>query len=78
MEKKNIILELEGNANDLLMVDEKHSMKSTCLIWLNPESDDPEDEVVDIRVTSTNVNGEHKLFDKILGKKIKLTLTVEE
>lgn len=76
--EKNIFLELEGNANDLLMVNNDKTMKCTRLIWLNPESMNPEDEVVDVCVTSTNMNGEHPLFDKLLGKKIKIKVTIEE
>lgn len=77
MEEKNVILELEGNADDLLMVNGDNTMKCTRLIWLNPETYNPEDEVVDLCITSTNVTkAEHPLFDKILGKKIKMTISV--
>ena len=77
-EEKNIFLELEGNTDDLLMVNGNNSMKCTRLIWLNPESFNPEDEVVDLCITSTNISGEHPLFDKLLGKKIKITVTIED
>lgn len=77
-EEKNTFLELEGNTDDLLMVNGDNSMKCTRLIWLNPESFNPEDEVVDLCITSTNISGEHPLFDKLLGKKIKITVTIED
>lgn len=76
--KENVFLELTGNANDLLMVNHDNTMRCTRLIWLNPESEDPEDEVVDLCITSTNMSGEHPLFDKLLGKNIKIKVTFEE
>lgn len=77
-EESKVFLELEGNTNDLLMVNGDNSMKSTRLLWLNPESFDPDDEVVDLCITSTNMSGEHPLFDKLLDKKIKITVTIED
>lgn len=76
--ENNIVLELTGMTDDLLMVNSDNTMKCTRLIWLNPQSYNPEDEVVDLCVTSTNMIGEHPLFDKLLGKKIKITLSIEE
>lgn len=76
--EEKVFLELKGNANDLLMVNGDNSMKCTRLLWLNPKSYNPEDEVVDLCITSTNLSGEHPLFDKILGKKIKITVTIED
>lgn len=76
--KEKVFLELQGNTDDLLMVNNDNSMNCTRLIWLNPESYNPEDEVVDICITSTNMNGEHPLFNKLLGKKIKIKVTIED
>lgn len=76
MEEKNIFLQLEGNANDLLMVNSDNSMKCTRLIKLDPTVTEINEEIVDICITSTNMNSEHPLFDKILNKKIKITVEV--
>ena len=69
---ENVFLELEGNADDLLMVNNDESMKCTRLIKLDPTSREINEEIVDICITSTNMNGEHPLFDKLLGRKIKI------
>ena len=69
-----IFLELEGNANDLLMVNNDNSMKCTRLIKLDPTVTEINEEIVDICITSTNMNGEHPLFDKLIDRKIKITI----
>lgn len=74
--EKNIFLELEGNANDLLMVNGDNSMKCTRLIKLDPTSLEIDEEIVDLCITSTNMSGEHPLFDKLLDKKIKITVEI--
>lgn len=75
----NVFLQLEGNADDLLMVNSDGSMKCTRLINLEPNIKPEEDEIIDICVTSTNVYQAHPKFDKLIGKKIRLTVeTIEE
>lgn len=71
-------LTMEGNADDLLMVNADNSMKCTRLIKLDPESREENEEIIDICVTSTNMNGEHPMFDKLLGKKIRMTIEILE
>ncbi|MCD8208436.1 MAG: hypothetical protein LUD72_10900 [Bacteroidales bacterium] len=73
----NIILRLEGNADDLLMINETESMKCTRLIYL-PDNYDLDEEVVDICVTSTNVRGQHPIFDQMKGKKVRMTVETIE
>lgn len=69
-------LTLEGNANDLLMVNSDNSMKCTRLIKLDPKSKEENEEIIDICVTSTNMYGEHPMFDKLLGKKIRMKVEI--
>ena len=75
----NVFLQLEGNADDLLMINGDGSMKCTRLISLEPNIKPEEDEIIDICVTSTNVFQDHSKFNKLIGKKIRLTIeTLEE
>jgi len=74
MMEENLFLQLEGNANDLLMINNDNSMKCTRLIQLEPDIKPEEDEILDICITSTNVYGEHPRFDKLIGKKIRMTI----
>lgn len=68
-------LELEGYANDLLMVDGKQGMKSTRLLWFeNLEKEDS--EIIDVCITSTNCQGENGKFDELLDKRIKVTVEI--
>ena len=72
MNEENIFLELEGDADDLLMVNNDETMKCTRLIRLDPTSRDLDEEIVDICITSTNMTGGHPIFDRLLGRKIKI------
>lgn len=76
MMEDNLFLQIEGNANDLLMVNNDNSMKCTRLIQLEPDIKPEEDEILDICITSTNVYGEHPRFDELLGKKIRITVEI--
>lgn len=68
---------LEGYTNDLLMVNNNASMKSTRLVQLDSRNiGEIDEEIIDIAITSTNMNGEHEMFDKLLGKKIRITVEV--
>lgn len=78
MDKENTFLELEGNVDDLLMINGDNSMKCTRLIKLDPTSTEINEEIVDLCITSTNMNGEHPLFDKLIGKKIKISVEIVE
>lgn len=71
-----LFLELEGKTNDLLMVNNNNSMKSTRLIRLDHTSREIDEEIVDLAITSTNMNGEHPLFDELIDKKIKISVEI--
>ena len=78
MNNDKIFLELTGNADDLLMVSDANMMKCTRLIKL-PDSMDINEEVIDVCITSTNPGkGEFPVFDKLLGRKIKITVEFED
>ena len=72
-----IFLQLEGKTDDLLMVSKDDSMKSTRLIKL-PEDDEEDAEIIDIAITSTNIWLNHPEFNKLLGKKIRMTVEILE
>ena len=75
---EQIYLELEGRTNDLLMVNNDNSMKCTRLIRLD-ENTKMDDEIVDLCITSTNMGTyTHPVFDKLLDKKIRITVTILE
>lgn len=73
---EKIFLQLEGNADDLLLVSKDHSMKCTRLIKLDPTSMKEDEEIIDVAITSTNYYGSHPMFDKLQGKKIRITVEI--
>lgn len=73
---KNYIV-LEGNTNDLLLINGDSSLKTTRLIQLdNRPVDEYNEEIVDIAITSTSMRKNHPIFDKLLNKKIKITVDI--
>lgn len=83
---KNFLV-LEGNTNDLLMVDRLSScsLKSTRLIRLDnspilenmsPEEKEKEEEIIDVAITSSNNKFEHPFFDKLLDERIRITIDI--
>lgn len=71
---KNVFLELEGNVDDLLMVNEQGTMKCTRLLDIATDSNNEDEEVMDVCITSTNDYGNLPKFDSLLGKRIKITI----
>jgi hypothetical protein len=69
-----IILELEGNVNDLLSVDNERNLKMTRFVLdSNVEPDD--EETVDVTITSVDPSRTHKTFNEgLLNKKVKITV----
>ena len=68
---------LEGNTNDLLLVNGDSSLKSTRLIKLDwNATSEMKEEIIDIAITSTNMMKEHPTFDKLLNKKIKISVDI--
>lgn len=69
-----VILELEGNVNDLLSVDNERNLKMTRFVLdSNVEPDD--EETVDVTITSVDPSRTHKVFNEgLLNKKVKITV----
>lgn len=68
---------LEGNTNDLLLVNGDSSLKSTRLVKLDLSSKtEINEEIIDLAITSTNMMKEHKIFDKLMGKKIRISVDI--
>ncbi len=55
---------------------EKLDIEYKTLSQLIRRTTNNEDEILDICLTSTNVFGEHPKFDKIIGKKIRMTIEI--
>ena len=74
--KKDYIV-LEGNTNDLLLVNGDSSLKSTRLIKLDLNAtSEYNEEIIDLAITSTSMKKEHKIFDGLLNKKIKISVDI--
>lgn len=78
MSNKTNFLTLEGNVNDLLMINNNGSMKMTRLINIEPTADVVDEEIIDVAITSTNEYCSHPFFDKLLNKKIRIRIDIIE
>ena len=76
MENKNVVFSVEGNTNDLLQVAGGECMKRTSLVYINPISKEIGEEVITVSIDSTNEALTFPIFDKMIGKKIKVTVEV--
>lgn len=76
--KMKKILECEGFANDLLDVSPDGTIKSANIVYLGPDPMEIESEIFHISITSSAMNGEHKIFDELLGKNVKVTIEIDE
>ena len=76
MDEKNVLLEVTGKANDLLTVNGEETVKGTRFFVLKDDTDPENEEVLDIAITSSNFGADrnHPMFDKLLGKKLKVTV----
>lgn len=72
MEGYVTLLQIEGNTDDLLTVTPDGKYKSTRLVAIPENFED--DETCDLSFTSTATNKVFSTFDKIIGKKIRITL----
>jgi hypothetical protein len=76
MEKK--VITVEGYTNDLYEVSHNGEMKQTRLFALMPENLEENQETLDLVITSTNPHNEFPIFDKLLNKKIRITVDIIE
>ena len=71
-----VILQAEGKTNDLLQVTPTQTMKRTSLIYFNPQSEEIGEEVITISIDSTNEALTFPIFDKMIDKKIRVTIEI--
>ena len=76
MKKENVVLQTEGYTNDLLQVSGENNMKRTSLVYFNPQSMEIGEEVITLSVDSTNEALTFPIFDKLIDKKIRITVEV--
>lgn len=73
------VITLEGNVNDLLEVSKSGEMKQTRLFYLIPENvEEDNEETLDLTITSTNPFKTFPIFDKLLDKKIRISVDIIE
>lgn len=70
------IFEVTGPVDDLLNVSPDGTMKCANLVHLGEDKMNGENEIFHFALTSTAMNGKHEVFDKIIGKNIKVTVEV--
>lgn len=80
MEEKNenLVFMVEGEADELFQVSKAHNMKRTSLVYFNPQPDAIGEEVITVSIDSTNESLTFPIFDKMLGKKIRVTVETFE
>ena len=76
--KKKNVLTVDGYTNDLLQISNDGEMKQTRLFYLLPESMEENQETLDLCITSTNPFQSFPIFDKLLDKKIRITVDIIE
>lgn len=70
------LITFEGKTDDLLTVsqDDTIEMKNTRLLYFGDDKMNEDSEILDILITSTNIKGKHPIFDKMIGKEIKVII----
>jgi len=77
--KNENVITVEGYTDDLLQVSKNGEMKQTRLFYLIPENiEEDNQETFDLAITSTNPFKSFPIFDKLLGKKIRITVDIIE
>ena len=74
---ENVIV-AEGYADDLYEISNNGEMKQTRLFYLLPENLEENQETLDLVITSTNPYHSFPIFDKLLGKKIRISVDIIE
>lgn len=76
--KTENVISVEGYANDLLQISNSGEIKQTRLFYLLPENLEENQETLDLTITSTNPYQSFPVFDKLLGKKIRISVDIIE
>lgn len=74
--KNKNVISVEGYTNDLLEINNSGEMKQTRLFYLLPDNLEENQETLDLTITSTNPYHSFPIFDKLLGKKIKISVDI--
>lgn len=74
MDNNKVILQVEGNTNDLLRVSNENGMKGTSFIHCNTSSREIGEEIISIHIDSTNEALTFPIFDEMIDKKIRITV----
>lgn len=74
--KMENLLSVEGQADDLFEVSNNGDMKQTRLFYVIPENLEENQETIDLCITSTNPYHEFPIFNKLLGKKIRISVDI--
>lgn len=72
------VITIDGNTNDLLEINKTGEMKQTRLFYLLPDSLEENQETLDVTITSTNPFKTFPIFDKLLNKKIRISVDIIE
>lgn len=68
------LIQIEGNVNELLTVDNEHNVKMTGFI-ANPENDVDSSEILSVDIISTDPTRTHPIFNNLLyGKKVRINI----
>lgn len=70
------VITVEGNANDLLEISNNGEMKQTRLFYLIPDNLEENQETLDLCITSTNPYKSFPIFEKMIGKKIRISVDI--
>lgn len=78
MQENNVAFQFEGKLDDLLV--DYRTVKSSRLVEFGNKSENGREQNWDIQLTSyNNIDSKHERFDKLLGKKVRITVeTIEE
>ena len=72
-------LVVKGKTDDLLSVSPDGTIKMTRMFLMPEQMGDPEtEETLDVSITSVNMNLDHRKFDGLLGKNIRVTIDIED
>ena len=68
------IFECKGTVDDMLEVSEHKTMKTLNVMYMGENPKERDHETFHVTITSSAMNGEHPVFDRMLGKTVKITV----
>lgn len=76
MAKEERFIELVGDTSQFMIGNSDSTVKCTRLVDIDPNETNVDRELIDICITSTSMRGDHKIFNKLIGKKIRITVDI--